>query len=190
MERSHFPADIDEWLNAVIPAEGDDWVELQSMPPAGGATVGEPRGPAAGAGRREGEWPEAGREEETVCYHPGHMLLYFLETGAVYRLCFSMTGRPPRPVRAAGAVEAARRLLAPSLGRRSGATPRELQDPAPAMGEGKGEVQPGGGASAGEPEEGAPKGTQHVDIFASLPRLRPVLSQHPGAAGTARRYQF
>ena len=131
MEWSHFPADIDEWLNAVIPAEGDDWVELQSMPPEGGATMGEPRSPAAGAGRREGEWPEAGREEETVYYHPGHMLLLFLEAGRVYRLCFSISGKPPRPVRAVGAVETARKLLAPPLGRRSGA-PREQQDPAKA----------------------------------------------------------
>ena len=137
MNWGYFPADIDEWLDEVIPAYGDDWVELPSMPPVGGAASEGPPDPAAAVGQREDEWPGVGREEESVYYHPEHMLLYFPEAGEVHRLCLNMAGKPPRPRREAGAEETARRLRAPPLGGVQETAPREQPGPAPVLDEGE-----------------------------------------------------
>ena len=75
------PAEAVAWLNKKIPADGEDWIQLEGMPPG---RLGLSRSGDPGAPIREGK--------EVVHYHPRYIVMLFPKEMEVCRLVLVIKG--------------------------------------------------------------------------------------------------
>ena len=94
-ELQHLLGETSEWLDDVISVYGEDWRQVRP-PPQGGMRRNAPR-------TQDGEGGN-----ETVYYHPKHLLIYFADGNEACRILFLVQGPPSLAARAGEARECRR----------------------------------------------------------------------------------